>query len=154
MFFAKRMMQVGIYYSRDGQIVCTPERLIHWARCYQRVRERGMDVPVWWSHPASFKDCAPVNWASSKRNVNIAGRVISLRSLGTGLDVVFELEDERAQQAAQTNDLSVSAVIVSEWNGLRDVISSIDFCKVPVDHSQSAFVQIWPAARDLAGMLV
>ncbi len=53
--FKKVCLPTGVHHTRQGAAVVTPERIRHWHDSYQRMKARGIKVPISWGHHPEAK---------------------------------------------------------------------------------------------------
>ena len=146
--FRKQVLRVGSYRSPDGQIVVTPDRLRHWEKSFQNVKQAGYNVPVHFNHakPNELDKLCPIKTDSDSGAEDTVGHLEGFQVDPSGQSAVLtmSLKKPSAVESAASNVVYVSPVLWDEWTDgaaktHRDIISSVDLVDYPVDYSQGPF---------------
>jgi hypothetical protein len=150
--FKKAVLRVGTYYSPDGEVPVTPERLQHWRNEFHRMKSARQVVPIDWDHAEqSNRDgLTPLSLGDFRKRRsarNTVGHLVDFDVTEDGAVLTLDVPDEDAAGKADKNLIFVSPVISPAWrdgalNEYADCITHVDFVNHPVDYSQGPFERV------------
>lgn len=146
--FSKTMLRVDRYFSPDGVVDVTPNRLKHWADNFARMTEAGQAVPMHFDHSDKLEELLPVSISDLRQRkrsaANSVGHMVDfkLAPSGDSAEITVEVNDPKAVSIVESNSAQFSPVILPNWkdgagNQYKDLITHMDIVNHPVDHSQS-----------------
>lgn len=150
--FKKAVLRVGKYFSPDGEVPVTPERLQHWRSEFMRMKAARQVVPVDWDHAeqSNREGLTPLSLGDYRKRRsarNTVGHLVDFDVTADGAILTIDVPDEEAAGKADKNLIFVSPVISPSWrdgaaNDYADCITHVDFVNHPVDHSQGPFERV------------
>lgn len=150
--FKKAVLRVGKYFSPDGEVPVTPERLLHWRDEFRRMKAARQVVPVDWDHAeqtnrAGLTPLSLGDYRKRRSARNTVGHLVDFDVTQDGAVLTLDVPDEDAAGKADKNLIFVSPVISPIWrdgaaNEYADCITHVDFVNHPVDHSQGPFERV------------
>lgn len=149
--FVKGIFKPGTYFSPDGVLEVTPERLRGWAASHQKMSSAGYIVPSKWDHGKKRKDLTPLSQDVFKSAKNTVGRLAEFKVIGdgkNGAEITVEISNPEAAGQCERNEIEVSPVILSEFMAgatgekFHDIIGHVDLVDYAVDRSQTKFTKV------------
>lgn len=150
--FKKAVLRIGTYYSPDGEVPVTRERLQHWRNEFCRMKAARQVIPVDWDHAeqSNRAGLTPLSLGDFRRRRsarNTVGHLVDLDVTDDGAVLTLDVPDDDAAAKADKNLVFVSPVISPTWrdgaaNEYADCITHVDFVNHPVDHSQGPFERV------------
>lgn len=148
-YFHKQMLKVGVHNSPRGPVVVTPERIAHWDRQTKRLQSKGYKVPSQFDHGSQADEFIPLPAKELARRLSAGKTVGNLHSFtpspdGQSAEIVLSLSNGDAIEAAKTNRLEVSPVLLPKWTDADretydDFPSHWDLVNYAVDRTQTPF---------------
>jgi hypothetical protein len=150
--FKKAVLRVGKYFSPDGEVPVTPDRLRHWQNEFRRMKAARQVIPVDWDHAeqsnrAGLTPLSLGDFRKRRSARNTVGHLVDFDVTDEGAVLTLDVPDEEAAGKADKNLVFVSPVISPIWrdgaaNEYADCITHVDFVNHPVDHSQGPFERV------------
>ena len=150
--FKKAVLRVGKYYSPDGEVPVTRDRLQHWRDEFHRMKTARQVVPVDWDHAEQTNrdGLTPLSLGDFRKRRsarNTVGHLVDFEVDEDGAVLTLDIPDDDAASKADKNLIFVSPVISPAWrdgaaNQYSDCITHVDFVNHPVDHSQGPFQRV------------
>ncbi|MBC8868621.1 MAG: RNA polymerase sigma factor region1.1 domain-containing protein [Planctomycetes bacterium] len=150
--FKKAVLRIGKYFSPDGEVPVTRERLHHWRDEFHRMKAARQVVPIDWDHAEQTNrdGLTPLSLGDFRKRRsarNTVGHLVDFDVTSDGAILTLDVPDDDAAKKADKNLIFVSPVVSPVWrdgaaNEYADCITHVDFVNHPVDHSQGPFERV------------
>lgn len=152
--YKKKLAEPGIFMSAQGKVVITPERIKHWEKSFNNLRQEGFNFPVPWGHKLDAIPNAQdpfaleeqyARWNSGNINrleTNKDGSLWMIAETPPG----YKVEQDTQRLVNEKDGTIVTDVSPGIGNWIdgqgrehKDIILHAALCTHPVQHNQTGF---------------